>query len=150
MIEERQNDEAWFMFGLRCLQDDLLVGLGGFDEISWRNRVGWLALAVGREHWGQGYGSEALKLLLRYGFMELDLHKIQLTVMGYNERALNIYRKAGFRQEGIFREFVYRDGERHDMILMGMLASEWRESQNAQACRRLRSLGRWRAHRSFR
>ena len=129
MLEEGQDDEAWFMFGLRRLRDDLLVGMGGFDEISWRNRVGWLALALGREHWGQGYGSEALRLLLRYGFMELDLHKVQLTVLGYNERARNIYRRAGFQQEGVFREFVYRDGERHDMILMGMLAREWREGQ---------------------
>lgn len=46
MIEEGQDDETWFMFGLRCLQDDLLVKIGGFDEISWRNRAGWLALAV--------------------------------------------------------------------------------------------------------
>jgi len=130
MIEQGQDDEAWFMFGLRRLRDDFLVGMGGFDEISWRNRVGWLALAVGRENWGQGYGSEALQILLRYGFMELDLHKVQLTVLGYNERALGIYRKAGFRQEGVFREFVYRDAERHDMILMGMLADEWRENQS--------------------
>ncbi|MEA3406468.1 MAG: GNAT family protein [Chloroflexota bacterium] len=125
MIEEGRDDEEWLMFGLRRLRDGLLVGIGGFDEISWRNRVGWLALAVGRNHWEQGYGSEALRLLLRYGFMELDLHKVQLTVLAYNERALGIYRKAGFRQEGVFREFVYRDGERHDMILMGMLADEW-------------------------
>ncbi len=47
-IEEGRDDEGWFMFGLRRLRDDLLVGVGGFDEISWRNRVGWLAQALER------------------------------------------------------------------------------------------------------
>lgn len=125
----RKNQNA-FMFALRRGADEALVGMGGCDEVDWRNRAGWLSLALGREHWGQGYGTEALRLILRHAFMELDLHRVQLTVFAYNERALALYRKAGFTREGTFREFLWRDGLRYDMILMGMLAREWRETEN--------------------
>ena len=127
-IEEMRKSKSQFMFGLRCVSDNTLVGMGGFDEISWRNRAGWLAIALGREHWGQGYGTEAAQLLLRYAFMELNLHRVQLTVFEYNERALTLSHRLGFQHEGTFREMVWRDGRRYDMILMGLLASEWQET----------------------
>jgi len=66
-------------------------------------------------------------MILRYAFDELNLHKVQLTVFGYNERAAAVYRKVGFHQEGAMREFLRRDGQRYDMIMMGILEREWRE-----------------------
>ena len=124
-IEKYRRSETQCMFGLQRRADQALVGMGGLDDISWRNRVGFMALSIDPEHWGEGYGTEALQLLLRFAFMEMNLHKVQLTVFSYNERATALYRRAGFVREGAFREFIWRDGQRFDMILMGLLASEW-------------------------
>ncbi len=64
-------------------------------------------------------------LILKYGFNELNLHRIQLTVFEYNERGIALYEKLGFRREGVFREFMLREGRRYDMYLYGLLRREW-------------------------
>ena len=128
IIEEYRRSETKCMFGLQRSTDQTLIGMGGYDDISWRNGVGILALSIDPKHWGKGYGTEALRLLLKFAFMEMNWHKVQLTVFAYNERALALYSRAGFVREGAYREFIRRDGQRFDMILMGLLESEWRAS----------------------
>ena len=66
-----------------------------------------------------------MRLLLDYAFGELNLHRFQLTVFAYNERASALYEKLGFVREGVFREFLLRDGTRYDMYLYGLLRREW-------------------------
>lgn len=129
MIDEWRKKGRVFAF--RRIADDALVGAGGYDDILPSHRVAWIAIGLGREYWGQGYGTEAMRLMLRFGFTELNLHKVQLTVFSYNERAQALYRGLGFQQEGVFREYLWRDGERHDMILMGLLVREWQEGRSA-------------------
>jgi RimJ/RimL family protein N-acetyltransferase len=87
--------------------------------------VAWLAIAIGPDTWDQGYGQEALGLLVDFAFRELNLYRIQLTVFAYNARAIRVYEKLGFRREGVFRAFLERDGQRHDMLLYGLLRPEW-------------------------
>ena len=125
MIEEEAKSEAKALFAIQRDSDGVLIGRGGIDEILWSHRVGWMVIGLGPAYWGQGYGGEAMGLLLRYAFYELNLYKVQLTVFSYNHRAMALYQKLGFQQEGVFREYLCRDGQRHDMILMGLLAREW-------------------------
>jgi len=66
-----------------------------------------------------------MTLLLDYAFGELNLHRVQLTVFEYNERAIALYEKLGFRREGVYREFMQREGRRYGMYLYGLLHSEW-------------------------
>jgi RimJ/RimL family protein N-acetyltransferase len=74
---------------------------------------------------GKGYGSEALKLLLQFAFLELNLHRIGLDVISYNEPAIRSYIRSGFSEEGRVREAIYREGKRYDRIYMGLLKQEW-------------------------
>jgi RimJ/RimL family protein N-acetyltransferase len=60
---------------------------------------------------------------------ELNLHRVQLTVFSYNERAIALYEKLGFQREGVYREFIQRDGRRYDMYLYGLLRREWKANQ---------------------
>jgi len=90
------------------------------------NRAATFAIIVGPPHQGKGYGTEATRLMLGYGFGELGLHRIQLTVAGFNERAIHTYGKTGFVEEGRDREAVFRAGEWHDQVRMGILSREWR------------------------
>lgn len=74
---------------------------------------------------GQGYGTEALRLLLDFAFGELGLHRVELEVYSYNERARRSYLKCGFKEEGRLREAVIADGRRYDLVLMGILRAEY-------------------------
>lgn len=125
-IREGQRGRDNFLLGVRLLPDDELIGFLEIGEVLWTHRNSWLAIGIGaREHWGRGYGREAIELALDFVFQELNLHRIQLTVFSYNDRAVALYERLGFRREGVYREFLLRDGQHHDMYLYGLLAREW-------------------------
>jgi RimJ/RimL family protein N-acetyltransferase len=125
-LEKLADDAHNLVFGIRTVDDDVLIGTVGFFEIEWSNGVAWLGMGIGRqEYWDRGLGSEALGLALRYAFQEMNLHRVTLTVLAYNPRAIRLYEKVGFRHEGTLREFGERDGQRYDMLLYGLLRREW-------------------------
>ncbi|MFK4300849.1 MULTISPECIES: GNAT family N-acetyltransferase [unclassified Paenibacillus] len=116
-------------FRLRTLADDVLIGFVAIHGIEWNNRIGQLAIGIGNtDYRGKGYGAEAVRLILRYAFYELNLNRVGLDVIEYNEQAIRTYEKAGFQLEGRVRSAVLRDGNSYDRIMMGMLYSEWNES----------------------
>lgn len=125
-LNERRKASDAFLFAIRRREGDELLGYVELEGILWSHQCGWLSIAIGeRAAWGQGYGTEATRLLLEFAFRELNLYRVQLTVFSYNERAIALYEKLGFQREGTFREFLNRDGERHDMHLYGLLRREW-------------------------
>jgi RimJ/RimL family protein N-acetyltransferase len=114
------------LFAIRTLAEDKLIGFIAFDGINWTNRDGYVAIGIGeQDFWSKGYGSDAMQLMLRYGFTELNLHRISLTVFEQNPRGIRSYEKCGFKHEGRIREFLLRDGKRSDMLHMGILRREW-------------------------
>ena len=114
------------ILGIRLVEDNRLIGIAGFDEIIWSNGTAYLFIGIGDNSYrGKGFGKEGLNLLIDYGFNELNFHKIQLNVIEYNQGAIKLYEKAGFIREGIYREYIYRDGLRYHMYLFGMLKAEW-------------------------
>ena len=83
-------------------------------------------ILIGDKHyWNQGLGTEATKLILEYGFKKRRVHRIQLAVYSYNKRAVAVYKKLGFRLEGISREGVFYHGKFYDEYHMGLLRKEW-------------------------
>jgi len=130
-LEERHKDPNGFIFAIRPAAGDDLLGFAELDGILWPHQVGGVAIAIGdAENQGKGYGREAMELLLRFAFMELNLHRLQLTAFSYNARAVALYESLGFRREGVFREFLQRDGRRHDMVLFGLLRHEWARARD--------------------
>ncbi|MGM1020821.1 MAG: GNAT family N-acetyltransferase [Bacillota bacterium] len=119
-------------FRLRTLADDVLIGFVAIHGIEWNNRIGQLAVGIGNaDYRGKGYGAEAVRLILRYAFYELNLNRVGLDVIEYNEQAIRTYEQAGFQHEGRVRSAVLRDGNSYDRIMMGILYSEWNESVKA-------------------
>lgn len=74
---------------------------------------------------GKGYGKKATQLLLDYAFKSLNLHRVYLYVMNYNQKAFKMYKKIGFKKEGVKREDIFINGRYHDAIIMGILKKEW-------------------------
>ena len=130
-IDDTNKATDAFLFAIRPLNSDELIGYLELDGILWTHRVSGVSIAIGEaKQWGKGYGYEVMQLVLRFAFDELNLHRVQLTVFCYNERAIALYEKLGFQREGVHREHLQRDGKRYDMYLYGLLCSEW-ENRNA-------------------
>ena len=137
-MTEDMNDEKSqgrnFPFSIRTLADNRLIGFLHLEVNDWPQRDAWLAIAIGRpEDWGKGYGTDAMRVLMRYGFCELNLERLTLNVFEYNERAVRSYLKAGFVIEGRQRQRLRRGDRRYDIIFMGVLRDEWQVQQSAGA-----------------
>jgi RimJ/RimL family protein N-acetyltransferase len=103
------------------------IGHVRLTVFSWSDGDARLAIGIyDRRFWSAGYGSEAIRLLLRYAFDDLGLHRVDLLVIAYNARAIRAYEKCGFVREGVLRESALVDGVRHDDILMSILEPEYR------------------------
>jgi RimJ/RimL family protein N-acetyltransferase len=129
--EWEKDSRNGFFFLIRTLADDRLIGLVGLDGIRWTHGDAWVGIGLGeREYWGKGYGTDAMRVILRYAFTELNLHRVSLNVFEYNSRAICSYGKVGFAIEGRVRQFLQRDGQRWDLIFMGILWEEWERLQS--------------------
>lgn len=119
-----------FYFHLRTLESNQLIGFVVLFNLKWRNQTAEMAIGIGEKTFrGKGYGQDALNLILNYAFSELCLHRVSLTVLGYNARAIKAYEHVGFQHEGTHREAIQRDGQRYDLLLYGILRGEWQKRQ---------------------
>ena len=107
-------------------EDGAYVGEVVLNGISWSNRSAGFRIALANAKWfGQGYGTEATRLILDFGFRTLNLHRIDLEVYDFNPRAQHVYEKVGFVQEGVLRDALLWDGRYHNAILMSILEDEY-------------------------
>jgi RimJ/RimL family protein N-acetyltransferase len=123
-IEENKN---LYHFMIHLKTDDRLIGTAWVKRIEWTNGNGLLQLGIGAaEDRGKGYGTQALRMLLRFAFAELNLFRVSAMVPEYNEAALALLKKLGFVQEVCRRKALERDGRRWDLYYFGLLSDEWR------------------------
>ena len=128
--ERVRNDEyrVWFIVALQA--NDRPIGEAGLLRMfpAWRTTD--LSIILGEEDvWGQGYGTEAIHLLLDYAFGYLNFHRVAIGVVGFNERALQFYEKVGFKREGVQRDGYYHDHRYADYVMMSILEDEYREQR---------------------
>lgn len=107
-----------------------MIGNLGFFNLDNRNRSAELGIIIGdKDCWNQGYGTEAVGLLLKHGFNTLNLNRIYLLVLETNPRAIRAYEKAGFSHEGRQRQAEFRDGKYLDLLVMSILKDEFARFQ---------------------
>jgi RimJ/RimL family protein N-acetyltransferase len=127
-IEKKAEENArLFYFTIRKREDNRLVGFIRIELWDWNQRAASLQLGIGdAADRGQGYGTQALRLMLRYAFDELNMRRISVRVPAYNTAALHLFEKAGFIVEVRRRQMIQRDGQRWDEICLGLLQEEWK------------------------
>ncbi len=113
--------------GIFLKSNQQLIGYTGISNLSKLNKSGEYFIFIGdKSQWGKGIGTIVTKQVVCYGFKELDLNRIMLTVSAPNIGGVKAYEKAGFVREGILREACFRDGEFHDKVVMSILKSDLR------------------------
>jgi len=126
-IEKSQDGrENNYYFHVRLLDGERLIGFAGINWIEWSNATGFIRLGIGSpDDRRKGYGSEILRLLLRFAFDELNLYRLTARIAGYNETAVGLFEKWGFMEEVRSRQALQRFGRRWDLLQYGLLADEW-------------------------
>lgn len=115
-----------FSFAICTLSDNCTIGYIGMWVESWASGEAWVGIGIGeRDYWGKGYGTDAMQVILRYAFTELNLFRVSLAALGSNARAIRSYEKCGFVREGEVRDAARYDGQYFTEVGMGILRDEW-------------------------
>ncbi len=126
-VNEAFENNSMLTFAIETLEERQLIGIISLSGISWISRfgeVGHFAI-FDLEHRGKGYGADALRVLLNMAFSVLELHSVYLWVEAFNNGAISFYERIGFKSQGKLRELGCCDGERHDVIIMDILRTEF-------------------------
>lgn len=114
------------IFRLRTIPDDHLIGTIGFYDVHQEWQSAEYGIAIGEAAYrGKGYGTEATRLMIAYGFLELNLHRIWLRVIDTNIGGIKAYEKSGFTYEGRKRHGFRRNNVWHDTLFYSILRPEW-------------------------
>ena len=137
--KEMEESGRQFHFAVRAKaaagheSPDRLVGFVNLSWIEWSHGSGRLSLGIGSpQDRRRGYGTEALQLIMRYAFHELNLFRVEVAVPEYNRIALPFFAKSGFAEEVRQREALHRYGRRWDLVYMGLLSDEWEETRKTR------------------
>lgn len=124
-----KNKDKSIIFAILALPDKNLIGNVGLHDLDFKNRRAAFGISIGdKAYWGKGYGTDATRTIVKYGFEQLGLNRIELEVYDFNPRAIRAYEKAGFQRDGIRRQALYRNGGFHDIYVMSILREEWQAS----------------------
>ena len=123
MMKPQANDKV---FAIEALDGGLYLGNVGLHRISWEDRRATLGIFIGeKKYWGKGYGTDATRAIMRFGFDQMNLNRIELQVFDDNERGIRCYEKVGFVREAVQRQYRYREGRYIDAIIMSILRDEY-------------------------
>lgn len=128
-FENQRKDDNSYNFAIVTNDpEEKYIGGCSLHDIDWKNSVASVGIFIGhRNYRDDGYGTEAMELLLNFIFNQTTLNKIMLKVFSFNKRAIKSYKKNGFIEEGRLRQNIFRNGKYHDEIIMGILRREYKK-----------------------
>ncbi|WP_456274563.1 GNAT family N-acetyltransferase [Bacillus sp. AK031] len=125
--DSNNNPRTRFMFAVICKEEGNLIGAGELNIRDFCNQAGEIGYILNPNSWGKGIGTEVAKLLIQYGFVNLDLHRIYATCAPDNIASYKVLEKAGMEREGIMRQHLKLKEGWRDSMLHAILRSEWAE-----------------------
>lgn len=135
------EEEEWFaqylkqeknkVFIIRLKDEDQSIGYMLLANIDHKNQNAEIGIHIDEEEYqGKGYGTDAMKTMLRFLFSEMNLHRVYLYVHEYNDRAIRFYKKMGFKNEGVLRDATFTEGRFYNVILMSILREDFSEARS--------------------
>jgi RimJ/RimL family protein N-acetyltransferase len=124
-LHQAAENETDVRLGIALRETDQLIGTAGLHP-EYRCRTARFGIFFGDESFrNRGFGTTVTRMMVNHAFDTLNLNRVWLHVYEYNPRGIHVYEKVGFRTEGRLRQETYRDGRYWDVIVMGVLRSEW-------------------------
>lgn len=127
-LSEISSEKDDYMFAIEHKEEKIFLGTIAVYLVNWKNGTCCVGISIGPEFQGNGYGTDAMKVMLDFIFNYMNINKVKLQVFGYNKRAIHSYEKCGFLLEGTLREELFRFGKFHDIYLMGVIRKDWEKS----------------------
>jgi RimJ/RimL family protein N-acetyltransferase len=125
LIEQIAKDATQVLFAIRKLREPQIIGFTVLRNLQMVHRSAELGIRIGAEaERGKGYGGRAVALVLNYAWNSLNLHRVSLTVLAHNERAIASYLASGFVHEGVLKQAAFIDGKWCDVAVMAVLRPE--------------------------
>ncbi|MCD2345474.1 GNAT family N-acetyltransferase [Clostridium guangxiense] len=117
-----------YNFAIEDRETRKYIGECNIQKVNLITRTALVGIMIGdREYWGQGYGTDAMRVLLKFIFQNMNMHKVKLRVFSFNERAIKSYEKCGFKVEGILKDEIFKDGKYYDEVLMAVFEKEFNQ-----------------------
>ena len=115
-----------YNFAIETIDDQKYIGGCGVNNVDWKNSIAVIGIFIGdKDYWSKGYGTDAMRVLVRFIFEQMNINKIKLNVYAFNERAVKCYEKCGFKKEAILRQEIFRNGKYHNEYIMSILKEEY-------------------------
>lgn len=126
-VKSSKNKEGLvYDFAIEDIVTGQYIGGVSINSCSIKNRNCVIGIMIGdKKFWGKGYGTDALKVLIKFIFEECNLEKIKLAAYSFNDRAIRCYKSLGFKEEGVLKKEIYREGKYYDEILMALFKEDY-------------------------
>ena len=127
-VESLSATKDVYSFAIETLQDNKYIGGCGINSIDWKNSVALVGIFIGdKDYWGKGYGTEAVKKVVDFGFNVIGLNRIEAFITPENYGSIKVLKKLNFIEEGIVRERDLIKGKLEDGVIMAMLKRDFKE-----------------------
>ena len=132
-LSDRDPMEKPFALDIRQGEAWVHVGSCGLFSLNLRTHSAELGIAIGdKRYWDQGFGTDAVETLLTHAFNTMNMNRVSLRVFESNQRAIEVYRRVGFIEEGRLREDRFAEGRYEDTLIMGILRREWQSDEEGR------------------
>ncbi len=122
----RAHTNAMFVIEAIENAETKAIGSTSLNGINAKDQNATFGIAIGeKDYWSRGYGTEAARVIIRYGFEQLNLHRINSGAIGFNERSIRMHKRVGFTEEGRQRQAIFKNGAFYDHVMFGLLRDEW-------------------------
>lgn len=124
IVDDRRN----LRFAIETKEDGI-IGMADLRDIDWKNRIAFHGIKIGNKNFrGKGYGKDVVFTIMRYAFEELNLNRLDGTIIEYNEGSKKLYlQKCGWKIEGIQRQYIFKGNNYYDQLIVGILKDEYLE-----------------------
>jgi len=125
-LNNRFRNKEGIRWGMVRKEDNKLIGTCGFNTWIKRSSRGEIGYELGQKYWGNGYATEALKEVIRFGFEETHLNRVEAFVVPEAHRSIRVLEKLDFKKEGTLREYGYWNNRYWNELIYSLLRRDWK------------------------
>ncbi|WP_373897419.1 GNAT family N-acetyltransferase [Haloimpatiens sp. FM7315] len=116
---QKASSSGEYNFAIEDIETKKYIGGCGIHNVNWLARVAEVGIMIGdKNYWGKGYGTDAMKVLMKFIFEDMNINKIRLSTFSFNERAIKSYKKCGYAVEGVLKNELFKEGQYYDEIIL--------------------------------